>query len=52
MLNLHVLCWGKPYESLEKQNVVHFDTGEPIASVSQVGGGIVQRDLKSVYKGA
>lgn len=50
MLNLHALRWGKPYESLEKQNVVHFDTGEAIASVSQVGGGIVQRDLKSAHK--
>lgn len=46
MLDLHALRWGKEYESLEKSQVVHFDTGEPIASVSQVGGGIVQRDMK------
>src|SRR6056297_4353746 len=46
MLELHALRWGKEYESLEKNEVVHFDTGEPIARVSQVGGGIVQRDLK------
>mgnify|MGYP006202853795 CR=1 FL=1 len=46
MLNLHALRWGKPYDSLEKKEVVHFDTGEPIAQVSQVGGGIVQRDLR------
>lgn len=46
MLNLHALRWGKPYESLEKKEVVHFDTGEPIAQVSQVGGGIIQRDLR------
>lgn len=46
MLELHALRWGKEYESLEKIEVVHFDTGEPIARVSQVGGGIVQRDLK------
>lgn len=46
MIDLHAMRWGKPYESLEKNHVVHFDTGESIASVSQVGGGIVQRDLK------
>ncbi|WP_153555697.1 aldehyde dehydrogenase family protein [Roseimaritima sediminicola] len=50
MLHLPALRWGKPYESLEKQNVVHFDTGAPIAQVSQVGGGIVQRDLRSADK--
>lgn len=50
MLDLHALRWGKPYESLEKHEVLHFDTGEPIAKVSQVGGGIVQRDLKSAHK--
>lgn len=42
--------WGKPYESLEKNHVVHFDTGEPIAEVSQVGGGIVKRDMRSADK--
>lgn len=46
MLNLHALRWGKPYESLEKTDVVHFNTGEPIAQISQVGGGIVQRDMR------
>ncbi len=50
MLHLPALRWGKPYESLEKQHVVHFATGEPIAEVSQVGGGIVQRDLRSADK--
>ncbi|QEG41546.1 aldehyde dehydrogenase family protein [Roseimaritima ulvae] len=50
MLHLPALRWGKPYESLEKQHVVHFDTGAPIAEVSQVGGGIVQRDLRSAGK--
>lgn len=50
MLHLPALRWGKPYESLEKQHVVHFDTGEPIAEVSQIGGGIVQRDMRSAGK--
>ena len=30
MLHLPVLRWGAPYESLEKDEVVHFSTGEPI----------------------
>ena len=50
MLHLPALRWGKPYDSLEKQNVVHFDSGEPIAQVSQVGGGIVQRDMRQAQR--
>src|SRR5258708_6563515 len=29
MLHLPVLRWGAPYDSLEKDEVVHFSTGEP-----------------------
>ncbi len=46
MLKLSALRWGKPYQSLETQEVVHFDTGEPIASISQVNGGMLQLDMK------
>ncbi len=46
MITLNPLRWGKPYESLEFNDVVHFDTGEPIAKVGLVGGGIVGRDLR------
>ena len=45
MLHLPLIRWGKPYESLEKNQIVHFETGEPIATVSQAIGGIVRRDL-------
>jgi len=38
--------WGEPYESLEIDEVLHFDTGEPIAKVSQANGGIITRDMK------
>ena len=41
MITLSPLRWGKPYESLDFTDVVHFDTGEPIARVGNVGGGIV-----------
>jgi acyl-CoA reductase-like NAD-dependent aldehyde dehydrogenase len=44
---MHLPAWrfGKPYESLERETLVHFLTGEPVAEVSQVGGAIVGRDL-------
>ncbi len=47
MLNLPVLRWGKPYDSLEKDQVVHFITGEPIAAVSQANGALLARDMRS-----
>lgn len=46
MVTLPALRWGKPYKSLETQEVVHFLTGEPIASISQVNGGMVQMDMR------
>ena len=50
MITLNPLRWGKQYESLDFNNVVHFDTGEPIARVGTVGGGIVGRDLRQAHK--
>ena len=50
MITLSPLRWGKPYESLDHTHVVHFDTGEPIAKVGNVGGGIVGRDLRQAHK--
>ena len=46
MLELPVYRWGKAYESLEKQDVVHFDTGEVLAQVHQANGGIVKMDMR------
>jgi len=46
MLDIPAIRWGKPYDSLEKDDVTHFSTGEPIAKLSQVGGGILKRDMK------
>jgi acyl-CoA reductase-like NAD-dependent aldehyde dehydrogenase len=50
VLHIPILRWGKPYESLEIDNVVHFSTGEPIAKVSQANGGIIQRDMRRVQQ--
>jgi acyl-CoA reductase-like NAD-dependent aldehyde dehydrogenase len=46
VLKIPALRWGKPYESLETDEVRHFLTGEPIAKVSQVTGGLVERDMR------
>ncbi len=50
MLNIPVLRWGQPYDSLESEDVVHFATGESIARVSQAGGGIIQRDMRQAQR--
>ena len=46
MLNIPVLRWGQPYESLETDEVKHFLTGETIAKVGQANGGLLQRDMR------
>src|SRR3954469_21125320 len=50
MLHLPILRWGQPYESLEKDHVVHFSTGEPIATVSRANGGLIQRDTRKAQR--
>ena len=50
VLNIPVIRWGKPYESLEIDEVLHFSTGEPIAKVSQANGGIIARDMRHAKK--
>jgi len=46
VLNIPIIRWGKPYESMETEEVHHFSTGEPIAVVSQANGGLIRRDMK------
>ena len=50
MLHLPILRWGQPYDSLEKDEVVHFSTGEPIATVSRANGGLIQRDARKAQR--
>jgi acyl-CoA reductase-like NAD-dependent aldehyde dehydrogenase len=50
VLHLSILRWGQPYESLEKDEVVHFSTGEPIATVSRANGGLIQRDVRKAKR--
>src|ERR1051325_10035754 len=46
MLHIPISRWGEPYDSLEKDKVVHFATGEVLAEVSRANGGLVERDMK------
>ena len=46
MIHFPILRWGTPYQSLDLDEVVHFDTGEPIAKVSQANPGLVSRDMR------
>ena len=50
MIHFPALRWGEPYRSLEIDKVVHFDTGEPVAEVSQANPGIVARDLRKAER--
>src|SRR4051812_41537908 len=49
-MHLPVLRWGQPYDSLEKDEVAHFSTGEPIATVSRANGGLIQRDVRKAQR--
>lgn len=46
MIEIPVVRWGKNYESLEKDQVVHFETGEPLAEIHQANGGLVKMDMR------
>lgn len=50
MLNIPVLRWGSPYESLDTVDVLHFITGEPVARLSQAGGGLIRRDMRKAQR--
>ncbi len=50
MIHFPILRWGNPYKSLELDQVVHFDTGEPVAEVSQANPGLVARDMRKAAR--
>ncbi|HSF15479.1 MAG TPA: aldehyde dehydrogenase family protein [Vicinamibacteria bacterium] len=49
-MHIPVLRWGEPYESLETDPVVHFETGEKLAEVSLANGGLIQRDMRKAQR--
>lgn len=52
MLEIPVLRWGQTYESLEKEPIKHYITGEPVAMLHQANAGLVGRDVKKGAKKA
>jgi len=50
VLEIPVIRWGKPYESLEKSDVVHFESGEQLATVHQANGGMVKMDMRKAQR--
>ena len=50
MLEIPVIRWGEAYESLEKAEVVHFETGEKLADIHQANGGLVKMDMRKSKK--
>ncbi len=43
--HLNAIRVGAPYESLDRIELADFRSGAPVASVSQINGGIVRRDV-------
>ena len=50
MINIPVLRWGEPYESLDQDEVVHFRTGETLAKVGQANPGLLARDARKAHR--
>tara|TARA_B100000809_G_C15107834_1_gene519397 strand:- start:585 stop:2024 length:1440 start_codon:yes stop_codon:yes gene_type:complete len=50
VLNIPILRWGEPYESLDKEEVFHFISGESVARVSQANTGLLARDMRKVAR--
>ena len=50
MINIPVLRWGEPYESLETEEVIHHRTGEVLASVGQANPGLLARDMRKAAR--
>ncbi len=48
--HLPALRRGKPYESLDKNEVINHRTGQPMATVSQVNAGILRKDLARIHE--
>ena len=50
MIDIPVVRWGQPYESLEKKDVVHFESAKALATVHQANGGIIKMDMRKARK--
>lgn len=45
MIELPILRWGRPYQSVDRVVVPHFRTREPFVAMSQANVGLIRRDL-------
>ncbi|MCI0444912.1 aldehyde dehydrogenase, partial [bacterium] len=45
MIHIPILRAGKPYYSLDTVTLTHFETGEPVAVISQANPGLIAHDL-------
>ena len=50
MIEIPVIRWGKPYESMQQMDVVHFETGETLAKVHEANGGIIKMDMRKAAR--
>lgn len=50
MIHIPVLRWGEPYKSLDIKEIVHFETGELLAEVSQANPGLIGRDMRQALR--
>lgn len=46
MIEIPVIRWGEPYESMEQMEVVHFETGETLATVHEANAGLIKMDMR------
>jgi acyl-CoA reductase-like NAD-dependent aldehyde dehydrogenase len=51
MLHIPILRQGKPYQSVDKVEILHHATGEPVAQVSQANSGLISRDIHRMDDG-
>lgn len=50
MIHFPLLRWGQAYKSLDVEEVVHFESGEPLAQVGQANTGLIARDMPKAQK--
>ena len=50
MINIPVIRWGEPYESLDTEEVIHHRTGEVLAKVGQANPGLLARDMRQAAR--
>jgi acyl-CoA reductase-like NAD-dependent aldehyde dehydrogenase len=51
MLHIPIIRSGKPYESVDKVEILDHATGKPVALVSQANSGMITRDVHRMHYG-